>query len=225
MKPQKEVVTILKRTSKLLASGTMHGEPAWFKALLATPPSTDFTQILSTRPAVNGAGKKLSVAERFKPQELVYPEDEIRKLFYEQHPWELSRPRILIERDALDFRRQDWSKLQQLYQQVDGESVVQRTMWIAENEGLDKMEAYNKARKEFYKIRSKEAIENQTLVEEAKMVGGAFAKSHIEKGIELEKKALNRWKRAAALASMKRQSRIGMAGDEDRKEEQQREEA
>jgi small subunit ribosomal protein S23 len=60
----------------------------------------------------------------FQPQRIVYPEDELRTRFFQDHPWELARPRILVESDGKDFMRYDWSKIQQVGKQLDGERLV-----------------------------------------------------------------------------------------------------
>ncbi|KAK9428687.1 mitochondrial ribosomal protein S25 [Lipomyces doorenjongii] len=215
MKPQSDVFEIIKRTSRLLQTGVVTGEPAWFKAVLAHPPSTadavqrvDIVKLRKKHP-------HLSVKKMMKPMEIVYPEDRIRKLFYRQHPWELTRPRIVVEQDALDFQRCDWSKLEQEYKGLDGESVVQRTLWLIQKKRLSQDEAYDIARKEFYSLRVKETIERQTAEEEARMFGAVFSKSYNERGIENEAEALEVWKTRAQSVTKRMRSRFGMAGDEE----------
>jgi small subunit ribosomal protein S23 len=47
-----------------------------------------------------------------RPQKIVYPEDKLRRRFYEDHPWELRRPRCLIETSG-DGTRRNWTSLLQ----------------------------------------------------------------------------------------------------------------
>ncbi|KAK9238158.1 mitochondrial ribosomal protein S25-domain-containing protein [Lipomyces kononenkoae] len=215
MKPQSDVFEIIKRTSRLLQTGVVTGEPAWFKAVLAHPPTTadavqrvDIVKLRQKHP-------RLSVKKLMRPMNIVYHEDRIRSLFYSQHPWELTRPRIVVEQDALDFQRHDWSKLEQENKALDGESVVQRTLWLEKNKGLRLDAAYDIARKEFYSLRVKETIERQTAEEEARMFGAVFSKSYNERGIENEARALEEWKTRAQSVTKRMQSRFGMAGDEE----------
>src|SRR6478609_4882780 len=63
-----------------------------------------------------------------------------------------------------------------------------------ENEQMSKDQAYDKARKEFYKLRQREEMERRIAVEEARMVGAYFGKSLIRVGLELESNAYDRWK-------------------------------
>jgi hypothetical protein len=45
-----------------------------------------------------------------KPYEILYPEDELRKTFYEKHPFELSRPFFAVE-DETSLEERDWSDI------------------------------------------------------------------------------------------------------------------
>lgn len=60
----------------------------------------------------------------FKPLEIHYEEDQLRKEFFQDHPWELARPRVVLESDGRDHTRSDWSQLQQKGKGLDGERCV-----------------------------------------------------------------------------------------------------
>lgn len=109
----------------MLKTGTIGLEPAWYKAVMETPPTTDIIPKLTLKDLErvrNSKRKKLVKSkDLFKPQKIVYEEDSIRTAFFTQHPWELARPKILVENDALDFTRHDWSKIDQDHKQLDGE--------------------------------------------------------------------------------------------------------
>jgi len=108
--------------------------------------------------------RKAKKASRlFQPVELKYEEDELRKEFFRDHPWELARPRVLLESTGKDFENYDWSRIQQPGKRLDGEryaiyicrlpywahltlaslsrntnscsstSVVQRQLWLLHN--------------------------------------------------------------------------------------------
>jgi small subunit ribosomal protein S23 len=57
----------------------------------------------------------------FRPQPIEYEEDHLRKVFYKDHPWELARPRIVLENDGRDGQKCDWSKIQQVGRPLNGE--------------------------------------------------------------------------------------------------------
>jgi small subunit ribosomal protein S23 len=60
-------------------------------------------------------------SKMFRPQPIEYEEDRLRKEFYSDHPWELARPRVVLENDGKDGQRYDWSSIQQRGKPLDGE--------------------------------------------------------------------------------------------------------
>lgn len=147
----------------------------------------------------------------FKPQPIVYEEDKIRQEFYSDHPWELARPRIVVETDGRDGQKCNWSRMQQRGRPLNGErygpestcppinganlcSVVQRQLWLMKRGGMSRDQAYDVARKEFYALRQEEEIERRIAKEEAAYVGAYFGKSVLEIGAELEDKSYEAWK-------------------------------
>lgn len=130
----------------------------------------------------------------FKPLPLEYEEDRLRKEFYSDHPWELARPRIVLENDGKDGQRCDWSRIQQRGRPLNGESVIQRQLWLMNEGRLDKNEAYDIARKEFYDLRHEEEVERRVAREEALWVGATFGKGALEIGMGLEDKIYEEWK-------------------------------
>ena len=103
----------------LMEKGLITGEPVWYQPVLNTPPMTDFAR----RPSQAHQGR-----HRTKPNDIrdIQPilrgmEVHLRKKFYQQHPWELARPKIATEEDATDYVRWDWSKIEQPGKALDGE--------------------------------------------------------------------------------------------------------
>jgi hypothetical protein len=83
-------------------------EPVWYRVVESIPPSEILTRPLPPQhKAANPRTRKPS--RLFQPQSLVYEEDALRKQFYKDHPWELARPRMIIEMDGKDAQRFDWS--------------------------------------------------------------------------------------------------------------------
>ncbi|GAD93216.1 mitochondrial 37S ribosomal protein RSM25 [Paecilomyces variotii No. 5] len=131
----------------------------------------------------------------FSPLEVKYEEDQLRKEFFRDHPWELARPRVLIESSGKDFERYDWSRLQQPGKRLDGESVVQRQLYLLNNvPDMTKSRAYDIARREFYQLRLREDIERRVAAEEAEATGAEFGPTKLEIGMELENQEYERWK-------------------------------
>ena len=163
----------------------------------------------------------------YRPKQIRYFEDKIRSLFYNQHPWELARPKLLIENDGDDAARQDWRHMDQFSKKLDGESVVRRTMYLIENDDRytksNWIQAYDQARLEFYRLRMREESEIQVASEEAVMFGSSFGQSYIEHGIEQEQKVIDKWVLDATKASAEKKARMvntmGSGAEEEGEEE------
>lgn len=96
--------------------------PPWYTTMGSIPPP----EILTRPQPPQHRERKLDPRVRkpsklFKPLTLEYEEDRLRKDFYSDHPWELARPRIVLENDGKDGRRTDWSKIQQRGRPLNGE--------------------------------------------------------------------------------------------------------
>lgn len=221
MKIQTNAVNVLERTSNYLNSGVLKTPPAWFNVVAKHPPRKQFTRepvlndpvtgksrvnSLKFKDGVNRKGlyktranlkdKTPSTNRLYKPVNLVYLEDQLRQLFYEQHPWERSRPKILIENTNMSGRDYDWSQMQQLGKPLDGESVVQRSLYLLKNKKCSSlMGAYDQARFEFYRIRMEQEIKEQVAMEEAEMFGSIMGPSAIDFGIEKEQEVIGQWKK------------------------------
>lgn len=217
-------------------------EPAWFRVVAANPPTHDlvnktvnYKEFVTNRDQKDSSAKKfgsfvkgkyvtrnknlgefrVNAKHLYRMRPIQYQEDRIRKLFYNQHPWELSRPRLMVENAKKDYESvKDWSSMVQSNKALDGESVVQRTMYLYEQE-LKKdpsikswLPFYDQARLEFYRLRMREEAEIQVAAEEAAMFGGVFGKSAIEQGIEEEQRFIDKWTVEAEEATKLKRSRL-----------------
>jgi small subunit ribosomal protein S23 len=103
----------------LLDNKLLPREPIWYQPVIRIPPMTDYSRkphnALQGRPK----DKRTDVVDvKALPGGM---EAHFRKRFYKEHPWELARPRILVEEDGANYLRMDWSKIQQLGKPLDGE--------------------------------------------------------------------------------------------------------
>ena len=90
---------------QLLAHQRIGTPPPWYNIIAAVPPSERLTRAplqRSQRP-----GKKAS--RLFKPLRLQFGEEKLRWEFFNDHPWELARPRVILENDGRDREKWDWS--------------------------------------------------------------------------------------------------------------------
>ena len=77
---------------------------------------------------------------------------------------------------------------------TESSSVIQRQLWLQDNEHLAPGHAYEKARKEFYDLRLQEDVERRIAREEAISTGAYFGPSRLDIGMELEDQEYERWK-------------------------------
>ncbi|KAF1983010.1 hypothetical protein K402DRAFT_396952 [Aulographum hederae CBS 113979] len=141
----------------------------------------------------------------FKPIAIHFPEDALRNEFYNDHPWELARPRIVLENDGRDAEKWDWSRIDQPGKALDGENVVRRQQYIMEHghpsrpseKKVPASIAYDLARREFYDKRLESEIESRIAVEEARSQGAYFGLTELEIGDMQERKAFETWRVSA----------------------------
>ncbi|KAL8666199.1 MAG: hypothetical protein Q9202_001706 [Teloschistes flavicans] len=204
--------------TQLIASDRLPSAPPWYEVIGRFPPAQTLVrsqplqhQDRSRRPNVRKASKL------FQPQRISYEEDNLRREFFGDHPWELARPRVVLENDGRDAERKDWSLLSQPDRPVDGESVIQRQVFLLHGNphkgqmpdpNMTPARAYDQARKEFYEKRLHQDVERRIAKEEAMATGAYFGKTVLQVGMELEDKVFEGWK--------------GWATDETTKQEQKR---
>ncbi|KAH7357672.1 37S ribosomal protein Rsm25 [Pyrenochaeta sp. MPI-SDFR-AT-0127] len=169
--------------------------PQWYDVVGNIPPGETLARPVLRVPKIRHARK---ASKLFKPLPIAYPEDKLRSDFFGDHPWELARPRLVVEDGGNDAKRHDWSHIVQRGKQLDGESVVQRQMWLMKHRALSKASAYDQARREFYAHRHLAEIRSRIAKEEAQHVGAYFGKGPLEIGMHLEDKTWENWKAWAA---------------------------
>ena len=131
----------------------------------------------------------------YQPNQLRYEEDALRNQFFADHPWELARPRMLVETNGNQHAHADWSTgIEQPGLQVSGESVAQRQLWLLENTpNITLSQAYDTARKEFYAIRRRQQIQQRIALEEAENNGVEFGPSSMSVGMTKESAVFDEW--------------------------------
>ena len=110
--------------TQLLAAEKLKVPPAWYDTVGSIAPSQALvrTQPFQHHERSNQPRAKARKPSRsFQPTQIVYPEDQLRKEFFSDHPWELARPRMVLEVDGKDAERCDWSKMSQTGRALSGE--------------------------------------------------------------------------------------------------------
>lgn len=113
---------VYQTASMMLESRTISQAPPWYKTIGEIPPSEILTR---TQPVQHRDSVRRSrirkPSKMFKPQPIEYEEDRLRRVFYGDHPWELARPRIILEDDGKDGQKCDWSRIKQRGRPLTGE--------------------------------------------------------------------------------------------------------
>lgn len=109
----------------LLESSSITQPPPWYKTIGSIPPGEILTRTQPIQHRENTRRQRIrKPSKMFKPQLIEYEEDHLRRNFYGDHPWELARPRIVLENDGKDGQKSDWSKIQQPGRPLNGERLV-----------------------------------------------------------------------------------------------------
>ena len=210
-----------KYATQLLESKTLTSPPPWYDTVGTIPPSARLVRPVLQR-ATKKNGKKAS--RLFTPVKVSYEEDRLRWEYFNDHPWELARPRVILEDDGKDYQRWDWShalcrpeeqdvglrsvqawdmkQKTQANRPLNGEAVVQRQSWLMKKGGLTEVAAYDKARKELYRSRHAREVESRIAREEARAYGAFFGKGPLEVGMELEDVQYAKWVEWAKAENM-----------------------
>lgn len=213
---------VLERTSQYLDSGLVTKQPSWYKVLAYHPPmfnnvktakvqllkkikgeeDKNYSAVLNTEKTNKFYKTRLTPkqmnADLLKPEKLRFAEDDIRTLFYKQHPWELADPKVMNENERnLDIGKLDWSTMRQYTKKLDGESVVQRTLYLVRIQNMSLYKAYEQSKYEYYRLKIEDETEINVAAEQSEMFGAVYNKSAIEYGFDKEMTILSKWKKDA----------------------------
>ncbi len=108
----------------LINAERISSQPSWYNVVGNIPPSQSLvrTQPLQHEQRRSRVRSK-KPSRMFKPQRITYEEDNLRKNFFKDHPWELARPRMIIEGDGRDSQKTDWRQIQQPERALSGERL------------------------------------------------------------------------------------------------------
>lgn len=223
IRPARVFQAVSQELNHQMLSGHPVAQPPWYQVMNSVPPAESLVRTVTPRHRKPDPKAK-KPKKLYRPQSISYPEDALRTSFYKDHPWELARPRVILELDGKDYQHYDWSKgLRLPGVPLTGECVVQRQLYLMQTEKMSKRKAYDTARREFYRLRQEEEIEKRVAVEEAKHVGAYFGKSRLDVGMQLEDREFENWKIWAGKETANREARsnseIETFGAEEEEEE------
>jgi small subunit ribosomal protein S23 len=165
--------------------------------------------------------------KRLKPRPLPiwYIEDDVRRQFFRDHPFEAFRPRTLVEGAGIQSSHavngQSWTRLRQRGRNPSPEeyaifnalpsnyvltssllfnsSAIQFALNLHQHHNFSLSEAYERAISQFRALRSEHHIATTFATREAEIFGAVFDSTEIENAFEKEKKALQAWKQKEEL--------------------------
>ncbi|TFK79848.1 hypothetical protein K466DRAFT_559599 [Polyporus arcularius HHB13444] len=195
-----------KQASRLLREGYIQREPAWYRAVLDHPPlplpareppsRSPFDAPLNvplTRPAES---------KKIQPLKVQYVEDEVRRQFFRDHPFEAFRQRSLVEGAAVEsehpIRGAEWTRLRQRGRNPTSEDAIRYAVNLYEHHGMDLSSAYASAVAQFRSLRSELQTARAVALTEAEHLGMEFGPSQVEITFAKEEKAFNTFRESAA---------------------------
>lgn len=110
------------QVSRLMLGGYIKKQPAWYQAVLDFPPLPLPPKAPPSRTEYDQQTSKVPQPLRPKPYDprplpISYLEDDIRRQFFRDHPFEAFRPTTLVEgagiEDQHPIRGENWTRLRQ----------------------------------------------------------------------------------------------------------------
>ncbi|KAH9937229.1 mitochondrial ribosomal protein S25-domain-containing protein [Fomitopsis serialis] len=194
-----------RQASRLVREGYIKKEPAWLQAVLDHPPlplpprdpgprtSFDLPQDASaTKSKSHSNGHPPA-----RPSRIQYIEDQIRRQFFSDHPFETFRPTTLIEgltiEDEHPIRGKQWTRLRQRGRNPTPEDAIRFAVNLYTDHKVPFSLAYATAVAQFRSLRSEQQFAKRFALWEARHYGMKFGPSQVEITFEKEEKALNTW--------------------------------
>ncbi|KAF8898942.1 mitochondrial ribosomal protein S25-domain-containing protein [Infundibulicybe gibba] len=198
------------QVSRLMRAEYIKQEPVWFQAVLNYPPlplppkapapRTAYDQ--SPKNASSSGGSKLR-PQTPKPLPIYYLEDDVRRQFFRDHPFEAFRPTTLVEgatiEDQHPIQGLSWTRLRQRGRNPTPEDAIRFTLNLHQYHGIPITQAYSRAIAQFRSLRSEHHIATTFAVLEAESLGAVFSRGEIAHAFEKEKKGLATWERREEL--------------------------
>ncbi|KAM6498475.1 Mitochondrial ribosomal protein S25 domain containing protein [Amanita muscaria] len=195
------------QVSRLMRADYIKQEPAWYQAVLnhpplplppKAPPSRTEYDLLPKKPTT---GKMRPLAT--KPLPIYYIEDDIRRQFFRDHPFEAFRPTTLVEgaaiKDEHPIRGEKWARLRQRGRNPTAEDAIRFAVNLYQHHSLSLTDSYARAVSQFRALRSEHYIATKYAVMEARYLGGTFVASEIQHGFNKEVRNLDSWERREEL--------------------------
>lgn len=227
---------VTQTVSRLLQGGYMKAPPAWYEATLRHPPLVppphqtrqrpdedlprsqqshalrqphDRAAAIGGRSKLNSRKKIRSQLPPLRPQPIVYEADKIRRQFFRDHPWEVTRPQTLAEMDyTLETVANPeippgtwpelsmWSRMNPSVEEYvcrANRSVIQCTQKTRDVGGVSLSDAYRRTIASYHAIQAERELRMRYANLEARSLGADMGLSETERGFLKEGRELDKW--------------------------------
>ncbi|KAJ7161329.1 mitochondrial ribosomal protein S25-domain-containing protein [Mycena crocata] len=197
------------QVARLMRGDIISRPPKWYQPVLNFPPlplpakapptRTHYDQKM--KPISPGKPQKLKRPEN-RPLPIHYIEDDIRRQFYSDHPFEAFRPSTLVEKGDIQLHEvngKGWTRLRQRGRNPLPEDTIQFTLNLHQVHKLPLSQAYSRAVAQFRALRSEHHIATTFAAMEAEELGAIFVPGEIEHAFEKEKRALASWEKLSEM--------------------------
>ncbi|KAF8973598.1 mitochondrial ribosomal protein S25-domain-containing protein [Flammula alnicola] len=176
------------QAARLLRANYLQKEPVWYQAVLEYPPLTLPPKAPPPRTAYDRKPdrkqKKLH-EHSTRPLPIYYLEDDIRRQFFTDHPFE-AKPGPIAGTQ--------WTRLRQRGRNPTSEDAIQYALNLYQYHSVTLSEAYSRAVAQFRALRSEHHIATTFAAMEAEALGSTFGPSEIERTMKCALAARKRWK-------------------------------
>ncbi|KAL0951464.1 hypothetical protein HGRIS_008152 [Hohenbuehelia grisea] len=216
-----------RQVGRLMRADFIRQEPVWFKAVLdhpplplppRAPPARSTFDTTKAKPKLkpksgnqdeNGDASSSSRhktrmrSETPKPLPIYYLEDDIRRQFFRDHPFEAFRPVTLVEsaaiRDPHPIAGVAWTRLRQRGRNPCPQDAIDFCLNLYRSHNIPLSEAYSRAVAQFRALRSEHHIATLFATHEATHLGAIFGASENERAYFKELRSLETWSRSEEL--------------------------
>jgi len=194
-----------KQVSRLMQVKYIREEPVWYQAVLQFPPLPLPPKAPPSRPDIEAetpTPKSKLRPPKNQPLAISYLEDEIRRQFFRDHPFEAFRPVSIVEGGLVEaehpVRGKEWMRLSQRGKNPTAEDAVLFAVNLHNHHKASLTVAYTRAVAEFRALRAEYDIANSFACMEAEAYGAVF-QSEIDRTFAKEDKVYQAVERKKAL--------------------------
>ncbi|KAK4705805.1 small subunit ribosomal protein S23, partial [Phenoliferia sp. Uapishka_3] len=174
--------------------------------LASSAPDTKLTRRKPPRPANS---------RNNRPLPIVFPEDEVRKAFFRDHPFEAYRPIYLAEGESVAEEAEpkglSWTSLLQRSRIPTAEDAIAFVVNLHEVHGHPLYAAYAMATVQFRTLRAEHETALRAATLEARAHGAVFY-GEIQRGVAVEERILDQWGSAREIEEQIKAKRPGTGG-------------